>query len=692
VKRPGGKVVILGGGMAGLSAAWRLSEPGWRDRFDSITVYQRGWRLGGKGASSRGENGRIEEHGLHIWLGSYENAFGMLRECYAELDRPTTDPTAPITTWDQALIPGDNLGLADELGNEWLMWLGTFTRNGGLPGEPDSTGREQTVVEFTQRAIRLVRDFAESMRDALPVGLSLSTSPDPPVPQTRAIDAIGYAALAALTSLADSQASRLAVPDALEHALEAVRDVLDIENRPDHKRSWLLLSLMTAVIRGILADKVVTDPRGFRAINDEDFNDWIQRHGAHPDVLDFALVRGLYDLVFGYIDADPERPSFGAGLAVFLTGLVLFQYKGAIFWKMTAGMGDVIIAPMYQALHRRGVEFEFFHRLDALHLDEGRLAVDAITLGRQVRLADGRDHYEPLTSVRGLPVFPSAPLVDQLAQPTTPTGGWHSLETHWADRDDVETRRLRRGVDFDHVVLAVSVGMLPIVAEELIDDRPEWRDMTTHIRTVATQAFQIWLRPDEPTLGWHEPGVTISAYLRPFETWASMPQTLWTEDWPADDRPGTVAYFCGTLNAPWPTTEKGPGYARRHEQVVRRAAAEYIDSNLGPYFPGAVTANGFNWHLLSGVNGERGEPALATQHVSVNVDPSDRYVQSIPGTERYRLRPDESGYDNLILAGDWTDSGMNAGCIEAAAMSGLEAANAVLGRSRFHRVRGYYMP
>jgi uncharacterized protein with NAD-binding domain and iron-sulfur cluster len=692
VKRPGGKVIILGGGMAGLSAAWRLSEPGWRDRFDSITVYQRGWRLGGKGASSRGENGRIEEHGLHIWLGSYENAFGMLRECYAELDRPTTDPTAPITTWDQALIPGDNLGLADELGNEWLMWLGTFTRNGGLPGEPDSTGREQTVVEFTQRAIRLVRDFAESMRDALPVGLSLSTSPDPPVPQTRAIDAIGYAALAALTSLADSQASRLAVPDALEHALEAVRDVLDIENRPDHKRSWLLLSLMTAVIRGILADKVVTDPRGFRAINDEDFNDWIQRHGAHPDVLDFALVRGLYDLVFGYIDADPERPSFGAGLAVFLTGLVLFQYKGAIFWKMTAGMGDVIIAPMYQALHRRGVEFEFFHRLDALHLDEGRLAVDAITLGRQVRLADGRDHYEPLASVRGLPVFPSAPLVDQLAQPTTPTGGWHSLETHWADRDDVETRRLRRGVDFDHVVLAVSVGMLPIVAEELIDDRPEWRDMTTHIRTVATQAFQIWLRPDEPTLGWHEPGVTISAYLRPFETWASMPQTLWTEDWPADDRPGTVAYFCGTLNAPWPTTEKGPGYARRHEQVVRRAAAEYIDSNLGPYFPGAVTANGFNWHLLSGVNGERGEPALATQHVSVNVDPSDRYVQSIPGTERYRLRPDESGYDNLILAGDWTDSGMNAGCIEAAAMSGLEAANAVLGRSRFHRVRGYYMP
>jgi uncharacterized protein with NAD-binding domain and iron-sulfur cluster len=693
VKRPGGKVVILGGGMAGLSAAWRLSEPGWHDRFDSITVYQRGWRLGGKGASSRGPNGRIEEHGLHIWLGSYENAFGLLRESYAELDRAATDPSAPIQTWDEALIPGDNLGLADQLGNEWLMWLGTFTRNEGLPGEPDSTGREQTVVEFTARAIRLVRDFAESIRDAIPVGLALSTSPDPPSPHHRALDAIGYAVLAALTSIADSQVPRGTAPDAMARALDAVREVLDCERRPDHKRSWLLLSLMTAVIRGILSDNLVTDPRGFRAINDEDFGDWIQRHGAHPDVLDFALVRGLYDLVFGYLDGDPERPSFGAGLAVFLTGLVLFQYKGAIFWKMTAGMGDVIIAPVYQVLRQRGVEFEFFHRLDALHPDAGGQDIDTITVARQVRLAEGVDRYDPLTTVRGLPVFPSQPLVEQLAvDATRPPDGWAALETHWAERADAELRQLRRGVDFDHVVLAVSVGMLPIVAKELISARPEWREMTTHIRTVATQAFQLWLRPDEPTLGWHEPGVTISAYLRPFETWASMPQTLWTEDWPDDDRPGTVAYFCGTLNAQWPTEEVGAGYARRYEQVVHREATSYVDRHLAPYFPGAVTDHGFAWHLLSGVNGLEGQPALTTQHVSVNVDPSDRYVQSVPGTERYRLRPDESGYDNLTLAGDWTDSGMNAGCIEAATMSGLEAANAVLGRSRFHRIRGYYMP
>ena len=60
--RPG--VVVLGGGMAGVTAAWRLSEGDWRARFSAITVVERSHRLGGKGASSRGANGRIEEHGL----------------------------------------------------------------------------------------------------------------------------------------------------------------------------------------------------------------------------------------------------------------------------------------------------------------------------------------------------------------------------------------------------------------------------------------------------------------------------------------------------------------------------------------------------------------------------------------------------------------------------------------------------
>jgi uncharacterized protein with NAD-binding domain and iron-sulfur cluster len=267
-----------------------------------------------------------------------------------------------------------------------------------------------------------------------------------------------------------------------------------------------------------------------------------------------------------------------------------------------------------------------------------------------------------------------------------------SLESHFGPRQDVETRVLRRGVDFDHIVLAVSLGMVPIVGGELIEDRPEWRDMTTHIRTVATQAFQVWLRPDDRSLGWNHPGVTTSGYVPPFDTWASMPQTVWAEDWPDDDRPGTVAYFCGSLETDWPTTKDRADFQHDCDTRVRTGILRFLDYHVGLYLPNAVNEHGFNWQLASGVNGKRGASALATQHVSVNIDPSDRYVQSVPGSDRYRLRCDESGYDNLVLAGDWTDCGMNAGCIEAAVMSGLEAANALLGRSRFHRIRGYYLP
>ena len=78
------RVAILGGGAGAMTAAMWLSTRGWRNRFESITVYQMGWRLGGKGASGRGVHDRIEEHGLHVWLGFYDNAFRTLAACYDE--------------------------------------------------------------------------------------------------------------------------------------------------------------------------------------------------------------------------------------------------------------------------------------------------------------------------------------------------------------------------------------------------------------------------------------------------------------------------------------------------------------------------------------------------------------------------------------------------------------------------------
>ena len=72
-----------------------------------------------------------------------------------------------------------------------------------------------------------------------------------------------------------------------------------------------------------------------------------------------------------------------------------------------------------------------------------------------------------------------------------------------------------------------------------------------------------------------------------------------------------------------------------------------------------------------------GASRLDDQYWRANVDPSDLYVQSLPGTDQYRLKPGSTGFDNLVVAGDWTDSGLNAGCVEAATRSGQLAAQAV---------------
>ena len=76
----------------------------------------------------------------------------------------------------------------------------------------------------------------------------------------------------------------------------------------------------------------------------------------------------------------------------------------------------------------------------------------------------------------------------------------------------------------------------------------------------------------------------------------------------------------------------------------------------------------------------QGEARFAAQYWRATVNPSERYVLSAPGTARYRLRAGDSGFENLVLAGDWTRTIVNAGCIEAATMSGMHASRAICGR------------
>jgi len=68
--------------------------------------------------------------------------------------------------------------------------------------------------------------------------------------------------------------------------------------------------------------------------------------------------------------------------------------------------------------------------------------------------------------------------------------------------------------------------------------------------------------------------------------------------------------------------------------------------------------------------------AFDAQYFRVNSYGPERYALSVTNSLYHRLVPDESGFERLTLAGDWTRCGLNAGCVEAATMSGIAAAHA----------------
>ena len=130
------KIAVLGGGTGSLSTVWALTTlPDWDERWD-ITVYQVGWRLGGKGASGRNAqyHQRIEEHGLHVWAGFYDNAFRVMREVYEAWD---PGPDAQIKTWRDAFKPQSDVVMEEFVNGQWIHRPIEWPP---APGEPGGDG------------------------------------------------------------------------------------------------------------------------------------------------------------------------------------------------------------------------------------------------------------------------------------------------------------------------------------------------------------------------------------------------------------------------------------------------------------------------------------------------------------------------------------------------------------------------
>ncbi|MEN9578870.1 MAG: hypothetical protein RJA70_1879 [Pseudomonadota bacterium] len=675
------RIAIVGGGLGGLVTAFELtSTPRWQQRFD-VTVYQSGWLLGGKGASvrNRARHDRIEEHGLHVWMGWYDNAFDVMRRTYSELNRK---PGQPLQSWDEAFVPQDFVVLEEATAEGWAHWRFELPRTQGLPGgypheaSPPSqwitrmlAWLEQVFVNWSRQE---ERDYVARRVHTRELVKDLTSI-------KHAWDLIASAAALSLQRMVRAlppEAARPRDTDALASRLSrlvsnAAKQLLpSLTTDVNTRWLWFAIDFGVANIVGLLRDGLVGET-DFQRLDNEDYRAWLRRHGATEQTTQAPPVRSIYTLMFSHADG------VSASVAVPVMLRMVLSYERAAFFKMAAGMGETVFSPLYEVLRARGVKFEFFHQLTRVGLSEDGHDVAELDFTRQATVKNGGE-YQPLFDSGGLPCWPEAPLYEQLVE----GDGLAQHREGWAypGGPGVATRRLHVGEDFDQVVLAVPPPALFDVCAELraADDR--WEQMLRGLRSISTQALQLWMKPDLKALGWQMPGPILGTYEPPYDTWCDMTHLLAVERWShepgAPKAPHSLGYFCGQIGSAEDPVSTTPEQGSAATASAKRDALSWLDSHAAWLFPLAVTSDGrFDWSLAYG-QGDR-EANIGEQYFRANTAPSDRYMLSVPGTGKLRMAAHESGFRNLALAGDWTDTGLNGGCVEATTMSGRQAARAI---------------
>lgn len=682
--------------MAALSAAHQLSLTNELRAAYDVTVYTLGWRLGGKCATGRETKpnapggvwpgGRICEHGLHFWFGCYENAFKMLQEAYAAWHPPAG---CRIRSWRDAVKPQRFTPLGAVRAGAPAYWPLTWPDFGGTPGDgAGDLGELWDLLEGLAGVLVDLIDHSAELSALVVDGRLVTPQAAGGAPSAATTASIGLGDVARtirehIRAAAHALEHALAPEvDAIHRLLATLRDeALGIATT--HPAAEVL-HLGAAFVKGVLAD-VVLHGKTRDQLCDVDFRDWLASHGSHPNVLrSSTFLRAYYDTVMQYVDGDTARPSMAASTAIVVMTRLACTTKEAMLWEVQAGFADVIVSPLYDVLRDRGVRFEFFRRVDRLELSTDRTRIARVHLSRQVDLAV--PEYQPTTFDPriGLVCWPAEPHWDQIAGGARPGV---NLESHWCTLAPVGPQVLEADIDFDHVVLAISLGAFkqlnaePGLADELIAANPAFADMTRNIGLIPTMAMQLWCDPDTAALGWSVEKPAAVGGPEPFSVWSDMTQSLAYEPWEPGEPPRSVHYFCGTFATDLyarPSTDRTvPAQA---DADVRAACIGWLEREAATFLPATVGADGqVDWQFLHASPGAVGPARFDEQFRRANVDPTECCPGSFAGSTRHRLPAGRSGFTNLVLAGCWVATGLDTTCVESAVMAGMQAARAISG-------------
>jgi uncharacterized protein with NAD-binding domain and iron-sulfur cluster len=722
------KIVIFGSGVSALTSAYELTDfPGWEELYD-VTIYQLGWRAGGKTASSRGVNNRIQERGIHILQGWYWNMFRLIRKCYDERRDKKIDTTQKFQNWKDALIKDDTTLLTTEKptsksSNEWDSWPFIFPEDALIPGDESPISFKVFLIRILGIVCQLIFGSPYKTRKGLfafiPRWIFSHLFVDYPINQAHPGPVVNpnYGSNPAENAVfcAEYMSQRLDDRPILKlnpigYILVSVFVwafyfiyeffrilfyplVINLRglNRFFSATEWILITAKGSLqycydwkLSALI----------FAKVNDQDYREFLKKAGGSKMMITCGLVKFMYYGSFANLKGDaPGLLAADMAIRIVIDTIV---YRGSLVWKTKAGTGGTIIAPIYQVLKARGVKFKFFNRVSQIHYSESG-KIQKVTVAEQVKLADHITEYSPLIQANHVADWPESPLMNQIDPEWAAklTKGNVDLESSWENWEDYKSSDLTIEKDFDDIILAIPVNALKDICTEIIQKNNKWQAMVENVPTTQTFGAQIWISKTYAELGFNGPDWGLRTtdepnsvnYANLLYSWTDMTLLLEEENWQKGNQPGDLAYYCGTMSDsqnPLPPYSQHDFPKQEYERVYL-FSKKWLENYMGWFFPKGTPKDnpyGLDFELLMNPNHTNekltGDELLKLQYFTANIDPSNRYTLAWPGTDKYRLKTNESGFENLYLAGDWTNFGLNVGHLEGTCISGIRAASAFL--------------
>ncbi len=681
------RIAILGGGMASLSAAYQLTKTQALRDSHEVTLYQMGWRLGGKAASSRTVQDRNVEHGLHVWFGFYENTFQMVQEVYAGRDPHVA---WAIKTWQDAVKPQNFTPIGINNGDgTWSSFPVTWPSNLGTPGEGGLLPTVWEVIESIGDAIILLLEgkeqptAAEAEAAAGPTPAHTDVAAEP----HKVLDVAMRMTRVLAGQIGDELRDGLdRVLDLVGWAHKAHRDTVaaGADRQSNHGIVHDVINIFFAVLRGLATDIFVPDAP-LISLDDMELSDWLINHGADPDIVaKSSVVRAIYDTTFQYAEGDAQRRALAAGTGIGTIMRIVGTYKGSCMWLVQAGMGEVIVGPLYQHLVKAGVKFAYFHKVSAIEPGApGAGIVSKVRFDVQAQTVSG--DYQPVTVSNGLVVWPSEPDWGQLINGAAMQAAGVNLESNWNTYPPAAEKEITVGADFDVVVLGIALGALkqlntedPSICSGLIAQSQAFANWINKTDIIPSMGVQLWSDKTLAGLGWAEDKPALVSGPEYLNIWADMSQVLAYEGGPAP-KPKSLHYLTGTYKTQlYKQPKSAVGTPAAAAADLRTQTVTWLNSSSAAWWPLAQKGGQFDWSVLNDPAGGVGEARLDAQYLRANIDPTECCTLAAPGVTQYRLHADGSGFSNLILCGEGTAFGLTTS-FEGAVMSGAAASRAICG-------------